>query len=151
MRQATLVLLLDNDRVLLAMKKRGFGKGRWNGVGGKPNDNESIVEAAIRETREEIGVEVDKLNHVGTLDFSFSNNPDWNQQVLVYTTHSWKNDPIESEEMAPKWFNFKEIPFDEMWPDDIYWLPKVLEGKKVKAEFVFGQGDKIEKMNVQEM
>jgi len=151
MKQATLVLLLDNDRVLLAMKKRGFGKGRWNGVGGKPNDNESIVEAAIRETREEIGVEVEALNQVGTLNFKFLNNPDWDQEVLVYTSHSWKNNPTESEEMAPKWFNFKEIPYDEMWPDDIYWLPKVLEGKKVKAEFVFGQGDKVEKMNVQEM
>lgn len=37
--------------------------------------------------------------------------------------------------MAPKWFPFEEVPYDEMWPDDIYWMPKVLAGKKVVGEF----------------
>ena len=35
LRQATICLLRKNDEVLLAMKKRGFGVGKWNGVGGK--------------------------------------------------------------------------------------------------------------------
>lgn len=30
-----------------------------------------------------------------------------------------------------------------MWPDDIYWLPHVLHGKKLEADFLFGEGDKI--------
>ena len=42
--------------------------------------------------------------------------------------------------MKPKWFSIKEIPFNEMWPDDKFWLPKVLAGKKVKAEFIFKKG-----------
>ena len=54
LREATIVLLLRNDEVLLAMKKRGFGEGKWNGVGGKPNAGESIEEVAVRETKEEI-------------------------------------------------------------------------------------------------
>lgn len=133
------------------MKKRGFGKGRWNGVGGKPKDNETVEEAARRETLEEIGVEISVIDHVGTLEFHFLHNPDWDQQVLVYSTKVWSNEPGESEEMAPKWFDLNEIPFEEMWPDDKYWLPKVLEGKKIEAEFVFGEGDKIERMRVEEI
>jgi hypothetical protein len=35
-KQATLLFLIKDQKILLAMKKRGFGKGRWNGVGGKP-------------------------------------------------------------------------------------------------------------------
>ena len=35
MKKTTLCFLLKNDEVLLAMKKRGFGVGKWNGVGGK--------------------------------------------------------------------------------------------------------------------
>ncbi len=48
----TLVFLLDGDRdrdrVLLGMKKRGFGAGKWNGFGGKVDPGETIVEAAAR-------------------------------------------------------------------------------------------------------
>jgi 8-oxo-dGTP pyrophosphatase MutT (NUDIX family) len=36
------------NRVLLGMKKRGFGKNWYNGFGGKVEKNESIFEAAIR-------------------------------------------------------------------------------------------------------
>jgi hypothetical protein len=31
----TLCIVHQNDKVLLGMKKRGFGMGRWNGFGGK--------------------------------------------------------------------------------------------------------------------
>ena len=62
MKQATLCFLVRENKgkiyeVCLAMKKRGFGMGRWNGVGGKV-ENESIEEAAAREAKEEINVEV---------------------------------------------------------------------------------------------
>jgi 8-oxo-dGTP pyrophosphatase MutT (NUDIX family) len=36
------------------MKKRGFGEGRWNGVGGKVEPGESIEAALIREAKEEV-------------------------------------------------------------------------------------------------
>lgn len=59
-RQATLCLLIKDGKILLAMKKRGFGVGRWNGAGGKfdSEKDKDILGAAIRETKEEIGVYV---------------------------------------------------------------------------------------------
>ena len=44
----TLVLVCNADKVLLGMKKRGFGEGRWNGFGGKVETGETIPEAAVR-------------------------------------------------------------------------------------------------------
>lgn len=44
----TLVLVVQPGRVLLGMKKRGFGAGRWNGFGGKVQPGEAIEEAARR-------------------------------------------------------------------------------------------------------
>ena len=46
----TLVLVRDvaRHRVLLGMKKRGFGAGKWNGFGGKLEPGETIEEAAKR-------------------------------------------------------------------------------------------------------
>lgn len=137
MRQATLLFLLKDNQILLAMKKRGFGIGKWNGVGGKSKDEENIFDTAVRETQEEINVIPLNISQVATLNFYFKNKSEWDQQVLVFTTHEWKEDPSESEEMAPKWFNIKDIPFESMWADDPFWLPQILSGKKINASFTF--------------
>ena len=47
-KQFTLVFVLDESRILLGLKKRGFGCGRWNGFGGKVEAGETIAEAAKR-------------------------------------------------------------------------------------------------------
>ncbi len=148
MKNTTLLFLIkktDNkiSDICLAMKKRGFGAGRWNGVGGKLSDGESIEDATKRETKEEIGVDISSMSKVAELAFSFANNPDWNQLVHVFTTTEWSGEPIESEEMRPQWYPVTEIPFKDMWPDDIFWLPKVLNGELIKAAFTFGEKDAI--------
>ena len=151
LRQATLCFLIRGNEVLLAMKKRGFGEGRWNGVGGKPNDGETIDVAAVRETREEIAVILKNIKRKAYLDFYFPPNPDWNKQVVVYTATDWEGEPQETDEMQPKWFSIDEMPFDFMWPDDKHWLPHVLGGSNLKAEFLFGENDVILDFNVRKV
>jgi mutator protein MutT len=154
--QINLVFLVKEEdgavaRICLAMKKRGFGVGRWNGVGGKAEAGETAEESARRETHEEIGVELGKIKKAASLDFSFSCKPEWDQTVTVYLASSWRGEPVESEEMHPQWFGVADIPYGEMWPDDRFWLPSVLSGKSVKAEFVFGPEDAILAQKVEEV
>ena len=47
-RLMTLVFVREDARVLLGLKKRGFGVGRWNGFGGKVQSGETIEEGAAR-------------------------------------------------------------------------------------------------------
>lgn len=145
MRQATLCLLIKDSKILLAMKKRGFGMGRWNGTGGKfdPGQDKTIIDATLRETEEEIGVKVKNPEKFGLFCFKFPHKREWDQDVHLFVSREWAGDPVETEEMAPRWFSFDEIPYKNMWPDDIIWLPHVLKGEKVEAHFVFGEGDKI--------
>lgn len=139
MRHTTLCFLLKDDQVLLAMKKRGFGAGKWNGVGGKVAEGESVEAAAVREVKEEIGVTVapDALVPMGTLDFDFSDNHEWAQTCTVFVARAWEGEPRESEEMRPRWYPKHALPFDEMWIDDPHWMPLVLAGKKIKGRFLF--------------
>lgn len=143
---ATLLFLIkENDHIIdqicLAMKKRGFGVGRYNGVGGKLEDGETPEQAIIRETKEEINVIIEKPQKVAEISFSFLSNPDWDQKVYVYLATQWQNDPTESEEMKPEWFDIKDIPYDQMWPDDIFWLPEIINGKMIRGAFIFDEGD----------
>ena len=149
LRDVTLVFLIKRSAneitdICLAMKKRGFGVGRWNGVGGKVDKaGETVLEAAIRETKEEIGVdiEISRLNKIAELSFNFPHNPAYDQMVHAYFVEEWNGEPTESEEMNPKWFSVKELPYSEMWPDDIYWVPEVLKGNLIKGSFQFGEKD----------
>ena len=150
-RHSTLCLPLKEDALLLAMKKRGFGKGRWNGMGGKPNEGETIETATVRELEEEIGIVTreENLEKCAVLDFFFDGKPEWDQRVHVFFTRKWTGEPAESEEMRPQWFAFSEIPFASMWPDDSYWLPLVLKGNFVEASFNFNnKGDVIVKHEI---
>lgn len=149
MRNATLLFLVKKEGehisdVCLAMKKRGFGAGRWNGMGGKVQD-ESIESATVRETEEEVGVKVleNDLQKVGKIFFTFPAKPEWDQIVHVFLTEKWEGEPKESEEMKPEWFNVDDIPYSEMWPADRYWIPLMIEGKCINAAISFGEGDTI--------
>jgi 8-oxo-dGTP pyrophosphatase MutT (NUDIX family) len=151
MRICTLLFLVKKNEngeisdILLAMKKRGFGTGKWNGVGGKVGENESIQLAAIREAKEEIGIDIDAmdLNSVGELEFKFIDKPDWNQIVHIYLVSNWDGEIIETEEMRPEWFKIQNIPYEKMWVDDIHWLPKVLNGKVIGGFFEFDKDQNI--------
>lgn len=145
MKYTTLCILEKDHEICLATKKRGFGVGRINGVGGKVQEGESIEQATIRETFEEIGVVIDPkhLEKVAIHHFSFINKPEWDQETHVYFVSTWEGEPTESEEMKPQWFSKNEIPFDKMWGDDIHWLPKVLQGEKVRGHFSFDESQKL--------
>jgi len=131
--------------ICLALKKRGFGVNRWNGVGGKTEENESVEETAIRETEEEIGVNATDIRKVAEISFYFPHNPAWDQLVHIYFSENWQGEPKETEEARPAWFSPKELPFENMWPDDAYWMPEVLAGKLLKGSFTFKENDIIEK------
>lgn len=135
-KQLTLAIIHQHPRILLGMKKRGFGKGRWNGFGGKVSAEETVQDAAKREMQEEAGIEVMDLEKVGIIDFEFKDNPEISQ-VHIFRSSIFLGEPMESEEMKPQWFHIDEIPFEKMWPDDPYWMPLFLGGKKFRGRFLF--------------
>ncbi len=138
----TLCIIHQHPKILLGMKKRGFGAGRYNGFGGKVDDGETIEDAARREIQEEAGISVNALNKVGIIDFEFQGNPEI-MQVHIFKADNFSGEIAESDEMRPKWFQIDEIPFAKMWPDDIHWLPLFLSGKKFKGKFFYGGADVI--------
>ncbi len=138
--------LRRGDEILLAMKKRGFGEGKWNGVGGKVQEGETVEQATVREAQEEIGVDIAEtdLEKVAEIDFRFPDKEGWDMYVHVFFVHTWSGDPVESEEMRPQWYKISDIPLDQMWADDKHWLKDALNGKRFKAVCSFsGSGEEV--------
>lgn len=131
----TLCLVADKNRILLGKKKKGLGKGYYNGFGGKLEPGERVIDAAIRELYEEAGIIAKKLTKAGKLFFNFSNSKN-SIEGHVFFVKDYEGIPKETQEMLPQWFSIPEeinfdtvstlnqnLPFNEMWEDDLFWFP----------------------------
>ncbi len=67
---AVIVLVHDGDRVLLA-RKAGWAPGRYALVAGFVDNGESLEAAVRREVKEEVGVEVEDIQYVGSQNWPF--------------------------------------------------------------------------------
>jgi mutator protein MutT len=138
--ETAVLFLRKGGQVLLAEKKRGFGEGKFNGIGGKLELGETVEQAMIRETQEEIGVTPTEYEQVATVDFDeFIKGARENVRMYIYVASEWDGEPAETDEMHPKWFDVENLPYDKMFADDEYWLPLVLAGKKMTASFRFDE------------
>ena len=138
----TLCMIVEPPRILLAMKKRGFGKGKWNGYGGKVQAGESIEDAAKRETYEEAGITITDMEFRGINEFEFRGDPVI-LEVHVFYVAKFEGTPVETEEMSPQWFDLDQLPYKDMWKDDPLWLPIFLAGKRFKGRYLFDENENI--------
>lgn len=150
MKIVTLLFLRRNNDLLLAMKKRGFGANKWNGVGGKVESGESITEGVIRECQEEIGVTPYNPQLVGTIQFFEPTDKDFYHNCHVFVADQWEGEPTESEEMRPQWFDTSAIPYANMWADDELWLPLLIAGKHFEAT-IWVDESTVTKYDIQEV
>tara|TARA_R110002096_G_scaffold24760_8_gene77955 strand:- start:2019 stop:2501 length:483 start_codon:yes stop_codon:yes gene_type:complete len=145
--RANLLFVVQDHRVLLIRKKRGLGMGKINGPGGKLEPGESALTSAVREVEEELVIRVPReaCEEMGILRFQFVDG--LALHCVVYRAFSFEGTPTETDEAKPLWFDFDELPFDEMWADDQYWLRRMLAGGKFRGDFVF-DGEKMLEMSI---
>jgi 8-oxo-dGTP diphosphatase len=142
MKDATLCFLLRGTppaTILLGHKKRGFGAGKWAGIGGRIEAGESVEAAARREVDEEIGVTIPAadLHSRGVITFRFPQRPTWNQTVHLFVATHWIGEPAESEEMRPAWYATDNMPYDQMWGDARHWMARLLAGETLHLLITF--------------
>ncbi len=130
----TLLFIIKDNKILLPLKKRGQGKGFYNGVGGKQQADETILDTLVRETKEEIGVTPLNFEHVGRIQFDLYYKGEKAFEIMeIYIAHDYEGEVIESDEMQPCWFDLNKVPYKHMFPDDKLWLERVLAGDYVSG------------------
>lgn len=132
---ATLCFIQRDGQLLLIRKKRGLGAGKINAPGGRIEPGETAMEAAVRETVEEVGVSPFDLVKRGELHFQFLDG--YSLHCTVFFARGCKGEMIETDEATPFWCAIDAVPYHEMWADDAHWLPLVIDGKNFIGYFVF--------------
>ncbi|KAI0824816.1 NUDIX hydrolase domain-like protein [Trametes gibbosa] len=153
-------IIIDDQKMLLGLKKRGFGVGLWNGFGGKVDPGETPAQAAVRELEEEAGITA-PLKQCGTL-FFVVDGVDTAFNISVFSAHEYSGDVIETDEMRPEWFSIQDsllprsttagptethelpqIPLEKMWADDEFWMPLMFARRYFVGRADFGADSKM--------
>ena len=133
--RATLLFVIQDGNILLIDKKRGLGAGNINGPGGRLEDGETPMQAAIRETEEELLITPGGVVEHGQLHFQFRSG--LSIFCSVFSASGYTGAPQETDEAIPHWFALDQIPYDRMWEDDITWLPLLIEAKAFSGYYIF--------------
>jgi len=137
--KAVLCYIRSGGKLLLIRKKTGLGTGKINVPGGRIEPGETAIEAAARETREEVCVNPKGLVQAGELSFVFTNG--YSLHGTVFVADGYEGNLAETEEAEPFWCSEDDIPYKEMWEDDAVWLPLVLDGQYVTGRFIFDEDE----------
>jgi len=143
MKKATLAIIVKDWKILLAMKKRGFGEWKFNWPWWKVEKWETPQDAMIREAYEELKIKIIDQELIWRIKFFFENNPDQDIDWYIFYVNKFEWTPQETEEMKPYWFDINKIPYDKMWEDDKIWLPKALKKEKFSYNFYFDKNQKL--------
>lgn len=101
------------DQVLLAQRSRGGYVGKWGFPGGHVERGETIVEAGMRELREETGVVADPievLTHVDVIERDKSGRVLWHYVLLAVLAEWRAGEAVAADDAADvRWITLAEI------------------------------------------
>lgn len=104
----TIVLFEQNKKILLAKRKFNPHAGDWDSIGGFVQSNETAEQAALREVKEEIGVEAKIIKYLGSLTGKYAGIPVLD---IVFWAQIKDGQATADDDVAEiKWFNLNNLP-----------------------------------------
>lgn len=152
MKEAVVCYLIKGSKITLGIRKKSSSSLAVNkiaGIGGKLEKEETPEQALVREFIEEIGT--DKHGAIvckpiswlpkGQIRFTYDSNEHkkWEMHVHIFIITAWKGTPIETNEIKPITFSIKDIPYNRMFDDNVFWLPRVLNGDSINEHIHFSK------------
>jgi len=126
MDKTVLVYIFNNDKVLMLYrnkKKNDINKGKWVGIGGHIEENETNEEAVNREVKEETNLDLDFIYYHGPIYFK---DNDYEEIMYLYSSYSYKGELKECDEGELSWIDINKLFNLNMWEADKFFLEKVL-------------------------
>ena len=123
-----------------------FHRGKWNGLGGKLERDESAVTAARREFLEEAGLDLEeaRFQPLGTLLFPLfkpHRSEDWLVFVFVVDLKDHEIPQQQCSEGSLSFIEDHRILGLPLWPGDLHFLPFVFKRKPFWGTFWYLNGE----------
>ena len=134
---------MHDDKILMLerVKKKGdIHIGKWNGLGGKVELGESIKNCAIRELKEESGLEAESFDFAGHITFPEFDKEGNDWSVFVFRAYGPSGELIECDEGRLEWLAKDTILSLNLWEGDKHFIPHVLEKNTFFGEFYYVNG-----------
>ncbi len=132
----------EGGRVLLMRKKQGLGAGKIVAPGGRIEPGETADACAVREVEEEVCVTPTGARCVGEHRFQFLDG--YAIHVFAYRATGFTGEPRETDEGTPLWTPLSALPWDEMWADNVHWLPRLFAGEPFSGRWLFDVHDLVD-------
>ena len=104
------VCIINNNKLLIVKESPHTDHpNKWTFPGGHLENNETLIETALRETREEIGV---RVNITGIVSIGCISRPKYDATVVIFSATIKKNAKIkvDNEEIVDyRWVSSKDI------------------------------------------
>lgn len=107
MRNAAVMLVIKDNKILGVSRR--YDSTKFGLPGGKVEDGEIPLHAAIRETFEETGVKVISCTHIFTRDEMRDRPEGEDFHTYCYYAISWQGEPQKSEEGEVAWLTEEEL------------------------------------------
>lgn len=135
----TVLCYLYQDRSYLMLyrnkKKNDINQGKYVGIGGHLEPNETKEEALIREVKEETGLTLHSFDYRGELIFI---NGDYQEVMYLYLSKDFSGSLITCDEGELKWIDEKELLSLNMWEGDKYFLePLINTDEFIKTTLIY--------------
>ena len=145
MKLATLCYVINkksNSTLMIhrVKKENDYHQGKWNGLGGKFESGESPEECAIREIKEESGLNVKSVTMKGFITFPmFDGKEDW--YVFLFVTDDFEGELIDSNEGDLAWIPNEKLMEINLWEGDKIFIPWLFKDKFFSAKFNYKDGE----------
>ena len=142
MKLATLCYIMQDGKTLMLYrnkKENDYHEGKWNGLGGKFELGESPEECAIREIKEETGLNVRNPQMKGFITFPlFDKVDDW--YVFLFVMKDFDGELIDSPEGHLEWIPDDKLLELNLWDGDKHFIPWLFQDKFFSAKFNYTDG-----------
>ena len=133
MKQTTLCYIDDGARYLMlhrVKKEHDASHGKWIGVGGKCEADESPDECMLREVKEETGLEITRWHYRGIVTFISDLWP--NEYMHLFTATEWRGEPDMGidDEGTLAWKEKSDLMNLNLWEGDRIFLRLLLDERQ---------------------
>lgn len=122
-------------------KENDLNEGKWLGLGGHIEDNETPSDAVVREIKEEANLDLISYINRGVVNFYYNNL--YGEKIYVFTSSEFSGILSECDEGILKWVNINDVNKLNLWEGDRIFLDILFNSKDYFEIDLYYENDKL--------